>query len=85
MSTTKNASKKANKNVATTIKRGRGRPASFPDQECRAILSTIPVESIAQLHALREKWGVNLNQALARVLQRAHKDAFRSRSKSKQS
>ena len=79
MSTTKNANKKANKNVATTIKRGRGRPASFPGQECRAVLSTIPVESIAQLHELNTKWGVNINQAIVRMIARSHKDAFRNR------
>jgi hypothetical protein len=81
MSTTKKASKNANATIAVTIKRGRGRPASFPGQECRAILSTIPEENIAQLHELKAKWGLNLNQTLVRVLARAHKDAFRSRSK----
>jgi hypothetical protein len=82
MTTTKKTTKKNSKPVATTIKRGRGRPASFPaDVATRAMLSTIPVDSITQLHELKTKWGVNLNQALARVLQRAHKDTFRSRSK----
>lgn len=81
MTDTKKSIKKNVKPIATTIKRGRGRPASFPGQECRAILSTIPEENIAQLHELKAKWGCNLNQTLVRVLARAHKDAFRSRSK----
>ena len=74
--------KSKTKAVSTTIKRGRGRPASFPDQETKAFLTTIPVDTIAQLHELREKWGVNMNQAIARLAQRAHKDAFRSRKSS---
>jgi len=67
--------------IATTIKRGRGRPASFPDQETKAFLTTVPVDTIGQLKEMAEKWGLNLNQAIARVAERAHKDAFRIRSK----
>lgn len=79
MSTTKKASKKANKTVAVTIKRGRGRPASFPGTITKGFLTTIPVEAIAQLHELQVKWGVNLNQAVTRMIERSHKDAFRNR------
>lgn len=70
------------KTVATDApKRGRGRPASFPGIDTVAFLAKIPVESREKVRELATKRGENIDQTLNRMIERAHKDAFRARSK----
>jgi hypothetical protein len=68
------------KSNTDTPKRGRGRPASFPDQDTVAFLATIPVEVREQLRQLAAKRSKNINQVLAAVIERGFKDANRKRS-----
>lgn len=62
-------------------KRGRGRPASFPGIDTVAFLAKIPVESREKVRELASKRGENIDQTLNRMIERSHKEAFRSRSK----
>ena len=82
MKTTKNATKNT-KNVIEAPKRGRGRPASFPGIETVAFLAKIPQTSREMVRELAKKRGENIDQTLAKLIERGHKDAFRSRAKAK--
>lgn len=83
MKATKNATKNSNKNVIEAPKRGRGRPASFPGIDTVAFLAKIPVSARAMVRELASKRGENIDQTLNRLIERGHKDAFRSRAKAK--
>ena len=74
----------ARKTSTDTPKRGRGRPASFPDlskEDLVAFLATIPVETREHLRELAKRRKLNINQTLAAVIERGFKDATRNRSK----
>ena len=73
-----------NKNTETAPRR-RGRPASFPDQEVVAFLATIPVEVRDMVREVAAKREENINVTLARMIERGHRDAMRSRSRGKAS
>lgn len=62
-----------------TVKRGPGRPASFPGVETVAFLAHIPTETREMVRNLAEKRGEPVNVTLDRMIQRAFKDANRSR------
>lgn len=82
MKTIKNATKNISP-VVETPKRGRGRPASFPGIETVAFLAKIPQTAREMVRELAKKRGENIDQTLNRLIERGHKDAFRSRAKSK--
>lgn len=75
------------KNKTQTESRGRGRPASFPNQETISFLATIPVSTREMIRQVAEKrtassgQRVNMNQVLDTFIQQGYKAAMRSRSR----
>ena len=61
-------------------KRGRGRPASFPGEECAALLVTIPVTTRQMLRDVAAKRQEPINATLDRFIQQGFKNATRTRS-----
>jgi len=65
----------------TTETRSVGRPASFPGQECKAFLATIPVTTRQMLRDVATKRSEPINITLDRFIQQGFKNATRTRSK----
>jgi len=65
-----------------TVKRSVGRPASFPSTvQTVAFLARIPVETREMVRSLAKRRGENVNLTLDRMIQRAYREATRTRSK----
>ena len=62
------------KTVTEQPKRGRGRPASFPNAELVSIMTRVPADVRGQFKAIarQRKGGENLNQTFARVIGAAY-------------
>ena len=56
-------------------------PASFPGIDTVAFLAKIPVTARDMVREVATKRGENIDVTLNRMIERAHKDAFRARSK----
>jgi hypothetical protein len=64
---------------ATEVKRGRGRPASFPGQETRVAGFNLPIETLDMLAAEAETRGVTQNAVVAKAIERLVADSERKR------
>jgi len=70
------------KSKKTEEKRGRGRPASFPNTDTVALLARIPVATREQLRQVAERREEPINVTLNRFIEQGFKNATRSRKSS---